>query len=69
VSAENWVFPRIERLVMEYHDNYVDGTSTMLQDRLAATHEVTLVPDLGQLTGHLFAVRKDLADGSIAFAA
>jgi FkbM family methyltransferase len=62
VAADDSVFPKIERLVMEYHDNYVGGTSLMLQDRLASTHEVTLVPDPGQLTGHLFAVRKDLAE-------
>ena len=51
----------IERLAMEYHDNYVPGTAAMLQKKLSPTHEVTVLPEPGQLNGRLFAVRKDLA--------
>ncbi len=60
-SAPPELFPRIERLVLEYHDNYVPGTLAMLRRRLQPTHDVTAVPDRGQLHGRLFAVRRDLA--------
>jgi FkbM family methyltransferase len=58
-NAEPELFERIERIVMEYHDNYVPGTLAMLQEKLSATHDLTVFPDAGQLHGRLFAVRKD----------
>jgi FkbM family methyltransferase len=59
--ADRSLFPRIERVAMEYHDNYVPGTAALLRDRLSPTHHVSIIPDPGQLNGRLFAVRKDLA--------
>jgi FkbM family methyltransferase len=73
-TADPALFSRIERLAMEYHDNYVYGTLALLKQKLAPTHELTVLPDAGQLHGRLFAVRKDLVfrkaktDGSMAFA-
>ena len=61
-NAEPDLFARIERIVMEYHDNYVPGTLAMLRERLSATHELTVFPDSGQLHGRLFAVRKGARD-------
>lgn len=63
-NAEPGLLGRIERIVMEYHDNYIPGTLAMLRERLAATHEVTVVPDPGQLHGRLFAVRRGNRPGS-----
>lgn len=65
LNAVPEVFPRIERIVMEYHDNYVPGTVALLRERLAATHEVTVLPDPGQLHGRLFACRSDLKPGKV----
>ena len=59
-TADSKLFPRFERIAMEYHDNYVPGTLAMLQERLSPTHDVTAIPDPGQLNGRLFAIRKDL---------
>jgi FkbM family methyltransferase len=63
-SAEPELFGRIERIVMEYHDNYVPGTLAMLRERLSATHDMTVLPDAGQLHGRLFAVRKGARNGA-----
>jgi FkbM family methyltransferase len=60
-AAESMLFLRIERLVMEYHDNYEPGALAMLRQRLISTHDLTVLPDPGQLHGRLFAVRKELA--------
>jgi FkbM family methyltransferase len=65
-TAAAEVFPRIERIVMEYHDNYVPGTVALLRDRLSATHEVTVLPDPGQLHGRLFAFRHDLKVANVS---
>jgi len=62
-TADAGLFARIERIAMEYHDNLVPGTPAMPYKRLAPSHEVTVVPDSGQMHGKLFAVRKDLATG------
>jgi FkbM family methyltransferase len=57
-TAEPGLLARIERIVMEYHDNYVPDTLAMLRERLTATHQLTVMPDPGQLHGRLFAVRR-----------
>lgn len=59
-TAPAELLPRLERVVMEYHDNYVPGTLAMLRKRLEPTHEVTALPDAGQLHGRFFAIRRDL---------
>lgn len=60
-TADSALFSRIERIALEYHDNYLPGTLALLQQRLAPTHDVSVFPDEGQLHGRLFAIRKDLA--------
>jgi FkbM family methyltransferase len=67
-TADAKLFQRVERFAMEYHDNYVPGTLALLQERLSPTHQVTAVPDPGQLNGRLFAVRNDLV-GTLGVAA
>jgi FkbM family methyltransferase len=64
-TADQALMPRIERLVMEYHDNYIPGTLSLLQQRLAPTHDVTVFPDEGEQHGRLFAIRKDLARSAV----
>jgi FkbM family methyltransferase len=64
VSAS--VLSRIERLVMEYHDNLVPGTLALLEERLSATHQVFVLRDAGQLHGRLFAVLKPCRQGLAA---
>jgi FkbM family methyltransferase len=59
-SAAPALFPRIERIVLEYHDNYVPGALALLRERLQPTHDLTVVPDPGQLHGRLFAVRREM---------
>ena len=55
---------RIQRLAMEYHDNLAPGTLALLREKLAATHQLSVFPDPGQLHGRLFAVRHDLVQTS-----
>jgi FkbM family methyltransferase len=62
-KAEPELFARIERIVMEYHDNYAPGTLAMLREKLSATHDLTVFPDAGQLHGRLFAARKNTRNG------
>ncbi|HEV2209055.1 MAG TPA: FkbM family methyltransferase [Verrucomicrobiae bacterium] len=52
---------RVERFAIEYHDNYRSGTAALLHERLAPTHQVTVLPDRGQLHGRVFGLRHDLA--------
>ena len=49
---------RIERIALEYHDNLRPGTLDLLRERLAATHEVEVRPEPGQLHGLLRAWRR-----------
>src|SRR5215203_1442162 len=60
-TADASLFHRVQRIAMEYHDNYVPGTLALLQKRLSPTHQLTSIPDPGQSNGRLFAVRNDLA--------
>lgn len=60
-SLDGALLNRIERLAIEYHDNYQLGTAAMIHQQLASTHQVTVLPDPGELHGRLFAVRHDLA--------
>lgn len=60
-NVEDSVLQRLERLAIEYHDNYELGTAAMVHQRLARTHQVTVLPARGQLHGRLFAIRHDLA--------
>lgn len=59
-TADVSTIMRIERLAMEYHDNLAPGTLSLLREKLSSSHQVTVLPDRGQLHGRLFAVRKDL---------
>jgi FkbM family methyltransferase len=64
-TADSSLFPRIELVAMEYHDNYIPGTLAMLRERFAATHDLTIMPDPGQLHGRLFAVRKATVETAV----
>jgi len=59
-AVDTGLVRRIQRLAMEYHDNLVPGTLSILRRRLSPTHELTILPDPGAGHGRLFAVRKDL---------
>ena len=59
-AADTGLIGRIQRIAMEYHDNLVPGTLSILRRRLSPTHELTVIPDPGAGHGRLFAVRKDL---------
>ena len=59
-AADTALIRRVQRLAMEYHDNLVPGTLSILRRRLSPTHELTILPDHGAGHGRLFAVRKDL---------
>ena len=61
VAIDHQALERIQRLAMEYHDHLVPGTLAMLQERLAPTHQLEILPEPGAAHGRLFAVRKDLA--------
>jgi FkbM family methyltransferase len=51
------VLRRIRRLAVEYHDNLCPGTLDILQERLRATHDVTVHPAPAGY-GMLYAVRR-----------
>ena len=42
--ASQETIDRIDRVAMEYHDNLVPGTLSLLLDRLGGTHSVTVKP-------------------------
>jgi FkbM family methyltransferase len=58
-SADPSDLERIDRLALEYHDNLVPGTLALLQERLADTHDVHVVPTFDRAYGVLYAVRRD----------
>jgi hypothetical protein len=49
---------RIERLVIEYHDNLRPGTLALLKARLEPNHRVTVAKPHSLGNGILFAVRR-----------
>jgi FkbM family methyltransferase len=57
-TADESLFSRIDHIAMEYHDNIIPGTVEMISKRLSKTHDVTVLPDPGELHGRLFATIK-----------
>lgn len=54
-TADKSSLSRIERIALEYHDNLHPGTLDLLKQRLAPTHDVTVLPDPGEEHGRLLA--------------
>lgn len=57
-TADDALFPRIDHIAMEYHDNLMPGAADLVTKRLSKTHDVTVLPDPGEQHGRLFATLK-----------
>ena len=59
-AASPEVLSRFKRIAMEYHDQIVPGTLTLLRGVLSPSHEITVRPSKMEGCGILLARRRDL---------